>query len=426
MRTFLWLATALTLATLPASAQAPRRVALVIGNAVYDHAGRLANPPNDTRLVAGALAQAGFQTVDAKSDLGYQAFGRALRDFRARAAGAQVALVYYAGHGIEGSGKNWLIPVDATLGSEYDLNYEAINLEQVMDALSGADLRVVILDACRDNPLGRNWTRGTRAVSRGLAPVEADDVLVIYAAAPGMTAADGAVAANSPFATALARRLPEPGLAIQLLGGRVRDDVLRATGNVQRPFVSASITGEPIYLVSGAGVTAQALSVQDGAALEIAVWQSAQAANTPVAYNEYLSQYPDGRFAAFARQGIATLSTPPRIVPTQPSTASAPSSVLGVAQLIGKWRNVSGGASCTASGIRRLEVHAIGDAEITGGFPDSWGSKTFRSDIVGRTATSIEYRYAGQATLQIVDANRLRYSQRSLGVTMSCDYQRTQ
>lgn len=252
MRWLLQLLAVVLLLSLPAAAQtAPRRVALVIGNAAYAHAGRLANPPNDARLVANALAQAGFQTVDARSDLGFQAFGRALRDFRTRANGAQVALVYYAGHGIEGNGKNWLIPTDAVLGSEFDLTYEAISLDQVMDALTGADLRVVILDACRDNPLGRSWNRGTRAVARGLAPVEADDVLVIYAAAPGQTAADGVGAVNSPFATALARRLPEVGLPIQLLGGRVRDDVLRATGSTQRPFVSASITGEPFYLVEG-------------------------------------------------------------------------------------------------------------------------------------------------------------------------------
>lgn len=235
----------------PASAQAPRRVALVIGNAIYEHAGRLANPQNDARLIARALGQAGFQTVETKSDLGYQAFGRALRDFREKAQGAQVALIYYAGHGIEENGKNWLIPTDAALASEYDLTFEAISLDQVMDALAGADLRVAILDACRDNPLGRSWTRGTRAVARGLAAVEADDVLVIYSAAPGMAAMDGTGGANSPFSIALARRLPERGLAIQLLGGRVRDDVLGATGNLQRPFVSASITGEPFYLVPG-------------------------------------------------------------------------------------------------------------------------------------------------------------------------------
>lgn len=230
---------------------APKRVALVIANATYANANVLTNPPNDARIVADGLRHAGFQTVTLKANLGVADFQRALRDFQTQADGAQVALVYYAGHGIEGNGKNWLIPTDAVLNSERDLVYEAIDLDLVMSTVTGAQLRVVILDACRNNPLGRSWNRGTRAVSRGLAGVEADDVLVIYAAAPGQTASDGA-GGNSPFATALAQRLPQADLPIQLLGGAVRDDVLRATGGEQRPFVSASITGTPFYLVASA------------------------------------------------------------------------------------------------------------------------------------------------------------------------------
>jgi hypothetical protein len=233
---------------LNAEAQAPKRVALVLGNAAYVNASRLANPHNDAKLVAAALKKAGFQTVEVKSDLGVQAMRTALRDFRAKAAGAEVAMVYYAGHGIEGNGRNWLLPTDAALASELDLVDEAIDLDRVLQDVSGADLRVVILDACRDNPFGRSWRRGSRAFTRGLGGVDADDVLVIYAAAPGQTASDGE-GRNSPFAAALAHRLPQAGLPIQLLGGAVRDDVLKSTGETQRPFVSASITGTPFYLV---------------------------------------------------------------------------------------------------------------------------------------------------------------------------------
>jgi formylglycine-generating enzyme required for sulfatase activity len=239
----------LVLAALPASAQGPRRVALVVANATYAHASRLANPLNDARLVADGLRRAGFQTVDLRTDVPIATFRTALRDFRAKADGAQVALVYYAGHGIEAAGRNWLIPVDAMLAADRDLQDEAIDLDRVLDDVSGAQLRVVVLDSCRDNPFGRTWRRGTRAVTRGLGPVDVDDVLVIYAAAPGQTASDGEGRANSPFAAALAKRLPQADLPIQLLGGTVRDDVLAATGGVQRPFVSASITGTPFYLV---------------------------------------------------------------------------------------------------------------------------------------------------------------------------------
>jgi uncharacterized caspase-like protein len=413
----------LVLYSTPAAAQAPqsppKRVALVIGNAVYASANRLANPPNDARLVANALRSAGFQTVDARSDLGVQAFGRALRDFRVQANGAQVALIYYAGHGIEGSGKNWLIPVDATLATEYDLTYEAISLEQVMDALTGADLRVVILDACRDNPLGRSWTRNTRAVARGLAPVEADDVLVIYAAAPGMTAADGQGSANSPFASALARRLPEPGLAIQLLGGRVRDDVLSATSSRQRPFVSASITGEPFYLVSGASGVLPRPNAAEGSALEIAVWQSAQATNTLGAYNEYLSQYPAGRFAAFARQRIAAMSA---ASPIESSTRPLTPGALNTGQLIGKWRATN---RCAFN----IEFHTAGDTEITGvrtAFLALPGR--FRWSVKQRTGTSIHV-WQEDGILQFVDPNHVRYTYSGVdGLFRSkrylCEYQR--
>jgi len=118
-----------------------------------------------------------------------------------------------------------------------------------METLSGAQTRIAIIDACRNNPYGRKWRSGSRAVSRGLAGLEIDDVLVIYAAAPGQTASDGNGQANSPFATPLAARLPQADVPIQLLGGMIRDDVLAATKGEQRPFVSASITGTPIYLV---------------------------------------------------------------------------------------------------------------------------------------------------------------------------------
>ena len=228
--------------------QGGRRVALIVANGGYANTTKLGNPGNDGRIVAEALKRAGFATVDLKADQGLIAFQQALREFRAKADGADVALVYYAGHGIEGQGKNWLIPTDARLAADRDLAFEAIDLDLVMQTIGGAKLRVAILDACRNNPFGQNWRTGTRAVTRGLAGLEVDDVLVIFAAAPGQTAADGDEG-NSPFAASLARHLPEPGLPIQLLGGVVRDDVLAATDGAQRPFISASITGTAYYLV---------------------------------------------------------------------------------------------------------------------------------------------------------------------------------
>jgi TPR repeat protein len=201
-------------------------------------------------LIGQALSKARFETVETKIDLGIAEFRQALRRFQSQANGAEVALVYFAGHGIEANGANWLIPTDAELSEDRDLDYEAIKADLVLQALQGARMRVLVLDACRDNPFGRNWRASIRSTTSGLAKIEADDVLVLFAAAPGRTASDGS-SANSPFAEALAKRLPEPGLAIQLLGGNVRDDVLAATGGNQRPYVSASITGKPFFLVPG-------------------------------------------------------------------------------------------------------------------------------------------------------------------------------
>ena len=294
-----------------------RKVALIIGNSQYQNTSPLENPANDAQIVSVAARKAGFDVVTVAKDLTAQKFQLALRDFRARANGAEVAMVYYAGHGIEGQGKNWLIPVDAELSSSFDLPYEAINLDRVMESLSGAQIRMIILDACRNNPFGRSWKSGTRAVTRGLVGIEADDVLVIYAAAPGQTASDGS-GGNSPFAKSLAKRLPQPDLPVQLLGGSVRDDVLSATGGEQRPFVSASITGTPVYLVRNAPNPAPVVTAPSGptapsvsrSTLESIMWNGALASNSISAYSAYLSEFPRGKHAGEASQKISALLNP--------------------------------------------------------------------------------------------------------------------
>ena len=359
----------LTLLCLPldaAQAQARKRVALLIGNAGYASATTLGNPHNDVRLVAESAKQAGFQTVTIRHDLGMAQFQQALREFRALADGAEVAMVYYAGHGMEGNGRNWLIPTDAGLASDRDLPYEAINLDQVMEAIEGATLRMVVLDACRNNPFGRGWRGGTRALSRGLGGVEADDVLVIYAAAPGQVAADGE-AGNSPFAKALAVRLAEPGLPVQMLGGAVRDDVLAATGGSQRPFVSASITGKAYYLVQAgtggatAGMAPAPVPVLDAQALDLATWQGAIAANSAAAFEDYLRGHPQGRFRVQAEQNLARLSAP---IGSSAPAASPLDSLRKLA--IGRWRTKNGrGVGLIYSCSRYLEVLDIDERKAT-------------------------------------------------------------
>lgn len=249
------------LIALPVAAAAEgRRVALVIANSAYAQVTPLANPVNDGKLVADALKKAGF-TVDLRDNLDLSHFMHALRDFRGQADGADVALIYYAGHGAQAEGQNYLIPTDAEMAAERDLDAEGVDLERFMTTLGGARLRIAIVDACRNNPF--RAAQAAAAVTNGLAQVDVDDVLVIFSAAPGQTAADGD-GANSPFAQSLARRLPQPGLLIQRLGGVVRDDVIASTANRQRPFISQSITGEPIFLVPGTQIAATSTPAPGG------------------------------------------------------------------------------------------------------------------------------------------------------------------
>ena len=300
-------------------AGAEKRVALVIGNGAYKAQRLLENPANDARLVSQALTAARFAVVDTKTDLGIGDFRQALRRFQSLSTGADVAFVYFAGHGMEVGGVNWLIPTDAELAEDRDLEYEAIKTDLVLQALSGANLRVLVIDACRDNPFGRGWRSATRNTAAGLAKLEADDVLVLFAAAPGRTASDGSEG-NSPFAKALARRLPEPGVPIQFLGGNVRDDVLAATNGVQRPYVSASITGRPFYLIPAEPAKPATPPPTAGDAAR--EWQDVKGTTSTAALQAFLERYPnDPVYGALAKDRLAFLSRPP-VSPPVPSEAA--------------------------------------------------------------------------------------------------------
>jgi hypothetical protein len=234
-------------AAYPAFAQ--NRVALVIGNAGYRHVPALVNPTNDAADTAASLGRLGF-AVTRIENADYDGMRRALLDFSHRARGAEVAAVFFAGHGMEAGGENWLIPVDAGLRTDTDFEHEAIGLKAVMLAVSGASrLGLVMLDSCRNNPFAAQMQRTarTRAVERGLARVEpTGSVLVAYAARDGTTAADGS-GRNSPFTSALLRHIETPGLEINFLFRNVRDDVLAATRS-QEPYVYGSLSRDPIYL----------------------------------------------------------------------------------------------------------------------------------------------------------------------------------
>ena len=256
----------------PSVVLADGRVALVVGNSTYDHIGRLPNPDNDARDMSAALRRLGFE-VTTELDADRVELTEALRAFTRRSAGADVALVFYAGHGIEMDGVNYLVPVDARLERDVDVRFETVTVDDLLVSTTGASLRLVLLDACRNNPLARSMQRtaATRTVSGGsFADLNenllGNETLVAYAAAAGTTAADGR-GRNSPYTAALLSHLETP-LEIGLLFRRVRAAVLAATNGAQRPHEYHSLVGEHYLtrtLAGGASVNATAAAPADPA-----------------------------------------------------------------------------------------------------------------------------------------------------------------
>jgi tetratricopeptide (TPR) repeat protein len=236
------------------SAPQERRVALVIGNSAYERVPRLANPDADAQAFAAALQRLGFSEVVEKHDLGLAALTSALKDFGDLAADADWAVIYYAGHGIEVGGRNYLIPVDARIAAASHVDDEAIPLERVLaKAESARKLKLVILDACRVNPFAARLAGSRRSIGRGLARIEpAGGVLVAYAARDGAAAEDGGPG-HSPFTAALLKHIAEPGLDIGLLFRKVRDTVLAETRQAQEPFTYGSLPGEALYFKTPGG-----------------------------------------------------------------------------------------------------------------------------------------------------------------------------
>ena len=287
---------------------AEKRVALVLGNSAYKNVAPLTNPVNDSARIASTLKDAGFDVVDSRRDLPAAETRRALRDFADRARDADIAVVYYAGHGIEVDGANYLIPVDARLERDTDIYDEGLSLDRILIAIEPAKkLRLVILDACRDNPFSRTMKRtvASRAIGQGLAKVEptSPNVLIAYSAKAGSTAADGD-GQNSPFTSALSHHLTKPGLDVRRAFGFVRDEVLKTTGNKQEPFVYGSLGGEDVPLVparpapAAAAPATPAVSAQAEARRD---YELALQIGNKSALNAFLAQYPDGFYASLAK-----------------------------------------------------------------------------------------------------------------------------
>ncbi len=276
-----------------AEAAAERRIALVIGNSSYAHVGALANPTADGRLIADTLTRIGFKTtmllnagqLDMKRAIA--AFGRSLR----MAGTDAVGVFYFAGHGIQAGGRNYLIPVEANPQDEADLDLVGVEANWVLRQMESARnvTNIVILDACRNNPLGS----ASRSASRGLARLEAPTgSYIAYATAPGEVAVDGD-GANSPFSAALAETMLAPGLAIEQVFKQVRVKVLRATGGRQTPWDSSSLVHDFAFVDAPAAETTS---------VELSLWRSVSASGDPGQIALFLQTFPRSRFAPEAKR----------------------------------------------------------------------------------------------------------------------------
>lgn len=303
-RVLIWIILAGTafLGTQPAAAE--RRVALVIGNSAYKHVSKLDNPSNDARLVAETLRAVGFSLVggDALLDVDKAAFDSAVQNFGNQIGGADVALFYFAGHGVQVRGSNHLVPINANPTKEADVDFQMVDVALVLRQMDGAGtkLNLVVLDACRNNPFGN---RGLRSNAAGLAQMTAPEgTLISYATQPGNVAQDGSNG-NSPYSKALAQTLRRPGLGIFEVFNEVGLTVKRSTGGVQQPWVSSSPIDGRFYFVAPAVGSPNARSDIPPIAMNEAAqaWSATKDTTSAAVLEAFIQRYGDSFYASLAR-----------------------------------------------------------------------------------------------------------------------------
>jgi hypothetical protein len=307
------------------AAKADKRVAFVVGNGAYKNVAQLPNPPIDAKAMAGVLRNVGFEVVEG-TNLTRDAMTEKLLDFGKKAQGADIAVFFYAGHGIAISGTNYLLPVDADIKSEMDVKLgAAINIDLTLDqTMSDAKVKLVFLDACRDNPFAAKIksNASTRSVSvgSGLAEMKSGEgTLIAFATGPGQTALDGHEGANSPFTRALIDNITQPGIEIQQAMTKVRAEVNEQTNKGQLPWGHTNLIGS-VYLnpaaapapeAAAAPVAGPALaSTGGGNDVELEFWRSIKDSRKAEELNAYLSTYPNGQFRSLALSRLASLDNP--------------------------------------------------------------------------------------------------------------------
>jgi hypothetical protein len=306
------------------SAKADKRVAFVVGNGAYKNVAQLPNPPVDAKAMAAVLRNVGFEVVEG-TNLTRDSMTEKLLDFGKKAQGADVAVFFYAGHGIAISGTNYLLPVDADIKSEMDVKLgAAINIDLTLDqTMSDAKVKLVFLDACRDNPFAARIksNSATRSVSvhAGLAEMKSGEgTLIAFATGPGQTALDGHEGANSPFTRALIDNITQPGVEIQQAMTKVRAEVNEQTNKGQLPWGHTNLIGS-VYLNPGPPPAAETAAASKGPTLastggnndvELEFWRSIKDSKKPEELNAYLSSYPNGQLRSLALSRLASLGNP--------------------------------------------------------------------------------------------------------------------
>ncbi len=326
MRTLTLIASLICITFTASAANAEKRVAFVVGNGAYKNVAQLPNPPVDAKAMAGVLRNVGFDVVEG-TNLTRDKMTEKLLDFGKKAQGADVAVFFYAGHGIAIGGTNYLLPVDADIKSEMDVKLgAAINIDLTLDqTMSDAKVKLVFLDACRDNPFAAKIksNSATRSVSvqTGLAEMKSGEgTLIAFATGPGQTALDGQEGTNSPFTRALIDNIAQPGVEIQQAMTKVRAQVNEETNKGQLPWGHTNLIGS-VYLngapVPAASVPAAAApapvaaAAASGSDVELEFWRSIKDSNKPEELNAYLSSYPNGQFRPLALSRIAALEKGP-------------------------------------------------------------------------------------------------------------------
>ncbi|MFB6417165.1 MULTISPECIES: caspase family protein [Bradyrhizobium] len=326
MRYLTLLASLMCMALSVGAAKADRRVAFVVGNGNYKNVAQLPNPPIDAKSMAATLRNVGFEVIEG-SNLSRDQMTEKLLDFGRKAQGSDIALFYYAGHGIAVSGTNYLLPVDADIKSEMDVKLgAAINIDLTLEQTMGdAKVKLVFLDACRDNPFAAKIksNSATRSVNvqSGLAEMKSGEgTLIAFATGPGQTALDGQEGNNSPFTRALIDNITKPGIEIQQAMTSVRAQVNEETRKGQLPWGHTNLTGSvylnqaPTMQVANAAPTATGMvpaSSGGSDGVELEYWRSVKESNKPEELNAYLSAYPNGQFKALALARLAAIKSGP-------------------------------------------------------------------------------------------------------------------